>query len=294
MLNRVRYFHAIVQYNSFTEAAERCNISQSAISQQIHSLEEEVGTKLFNREKRRISLTEAGEHFYRKTLVIVNDYDRLVKETQKIGNGENAKLRIGVLLTYGGEELQLAISEFTTKYPTVDVSIMTKNHEELYESLNHESVDIILSDQRRLFSNDAENVVVQKNHCWIEIARRNQIAALDSVDQNDLRNFPCILVANQGQEENETTYYRQTYGFDGDFIFAPTIKDARLMVVANRGFFPVDGQPILSHFDATIARVPFYKNYEPFTKNLCIFWKKDNSGYYIEDFAEMLENKFIK
>ncbi|MCH5352170.1 MAG: LysR family transcriptional regulator, partial [Acutalibacter sp.] len=68
MLNQVRYFQAVVRLGSFTEAAEECNISQSAISQQIKALEQELGVQLLERSKRKFTLTPAGEHFYKKSL----------------------------------------------------------------------------------------------------------------------------------------------------------------------------------------------------------------------------------
>ena len=59
MLKQIKYFLAVAECNSFTEAAERCFISQSAISQQISALEENLGVQLIKREKRKFSLTAA-------------------------------------------------------------------------------------------------------------------------------------------------------------------------------------------------------------------------------------------
>ena len=64
LFRQMKYFTAVVDCNSFTEAAEQCYISQSAISQQIRSLEKELGVELIHREKRKFSLTPAGEYFY--------------------------------------------------------------------------------------------------------------------------------------------------------------------------------------------------------------------------------------
>ncbi len=294
MLNQLRHFQVIVECGSFTEAAEQCHISQSAISQQIQSLEAELGVKLLNREKRKISLTEAGEYFYRKSLILVADYERLVRETLKIANGKEISLKLGVILTYGGEELQKAVSEFSRKYPDINIKITTGNHEELRKQILSEELDLLLSDQRRAFFNSANNVIVQKNLCYIEIAKDNPISKLDRVHASDLRNIPCIVICNEGQEFEEKHYYQTTYGFEGEFLYANSIKEARLMVVSNRGFIPVEGEPVLSHFSQTIERVPLYVRGTQFERNLCIFWQKDNSGYIIEDFAEMLENQFKK
>lgn len=292
MLNQLRYFQAIVECGSFTEAAEQCHISQSAISQQIQSLEAELGVKLLSREKRKISLTPAGEHFYRKSLVLVSDYERLVRETTKIANGNETSLRIGVLLSYGGEELQRAVTVFTRKYPDINIKIKAGNHEELREWLLAEEVDINLSDQRRSFSNSAYNVILRTNQCYIEIAKDNPISKLDHVTSEELRNTPCILVCNEGQEFIEKQYYQSDWHVNGEFLYASSVKEARLMIVSNKGYMPVDGEPVLSHFSENITRVPYNIGSTQFERNLCVFWNKDNSGYIIEDFAEMLEDEF--
>ena len=66
MLRQIKYFKAVVRNNSFSEAAGECHISQSAISQQIKALENELGFSLLERKNRKFVLTPAGEHFYKK------------------------------------------------------------------------------------------------------------------------------------------------------------------------------------------------------------------------------------
>lgn len=76
LFRQIEYFQAVIETGSFYQAAEKCNVSQSAISQQIKKLEEELGVKLLDRHNRTFSLTPAGEHFYRKSLVIVSDIEQ--------------------------------------------------------------------------------------------------------------------------------------------------------------------------------------------------------------------------
>ena len=82
MLKQIRYFQSVVRLGSFTAAAEEHFISQSAVSQQIKALEEELGVTLLERKKRNFTLTPAGEFFYKKSLVLVADYDNIVSEVQ--------------------------------------------------------------------------------------------------------------------------------------------------------------------------------------------------------------------
>ena len=67
LLRQIQYFQKVVECRSFTEAAEQCHISQSAISQQIRALEDELGFDLLIRRNRSFELTPAGEYFYHKS-----------------------------------------------------------------------------------------------------------------------------------------------------------------------------------------------------------------------------------
>ena len=128
MLKQIRYFQSVVKLGSFTEAAEEHYISQSAISQQIKALEDELGVKLLERKKRSFTLTEAGEYFYRKSLVLVADYDSIVREVQNISGSRGELLKVGLLKGYSGKEFNRAVSEFTAKFPDVTVEVTHGNH----------------------------------------------------------------------------------------------------------------------------------------------------------------------
>jgi hypothetical protein len=64
------------------------------------------------------------------------------------------------------------------------------------------------------------------------------------------------------------------------------------MVVANRGFLPVEGTSSDSFFGATLRRLPLLRDGAQIKRRYCAFWKKDNSGYYVEEFAEMLKGMY--
>lgn len=288
----MKYFQAVVRCKSFTEAAEQCFISQSAISQQIQALEHELGVKLLNREKRKISLTPAGEYFYRKSLVLMDDFERLRHETVRIANKEKAELRIGYLRCYGGQEFRLAIAEFSEKYPDVSVHIINGNHEDLYDALRTGGVDLILNDQRRAFSDEYVNFVLATSECYIEIAARNPIASLGCIETDELKNIPCILVASPEQQENERTYYQEIVGIKGDFLFAENLEEARLLAIGGKGFMLIEGGENEPSFVAALRRMLLTRSGKPIKRNYCAFWKTDNSGYYIEDFADILKSKF--
>lgn len=65
-----------------------------------------------------------------------------------------------------------------------------------------------------------------------------------------------------------------------------------MMVISGQGFLPVEGNSQIMSFGASLRRVPLYRREEPVTRNYCLFWKKENSGYYVETFSDILRQKF--
>lgn len=292
MLRQIKYFQAVVRCGSFTQAAEECYISQSAISQQIQALEQELGISLLARGNRKFSVTPAGEYFYKKSLILTADFEKLCRETIRIAHEDEPQLRIGYLKCYSGKEFHEAVAEFTDTYPDIAIHIINGNHEELYDELRQGRVDLILNDQRRAFSDEYVNLLLTTSECYIEIAGRSPFAGMESVNVQDLKDTPCILIASQNQRENEQDYYRNIVGINGEFLFADNLEEARLLVIGGKGFMPVEGTVGTLQFGTTLYHVPLLRGGKPIKRNYCAFWKVDNSDYYIKKFADILKSKF--
>ena len=292
LLRQIAYFQAVVEQGSFTEAAEQCHISQSAISQQIQALEAELGVQLLERRRRKFELSPAGEHFYKRSLVLTADLEQLRRDTVRIARAGGQELSIGYLTSYSGEELHRAIAAFSERHPEVELHVTDGNHETLFDGLRFGKIDLALNDQRRAFSDAYENLVLMETACYVEMASHNPLSKLDTVSVDALKNTPCILVASQSQQEEEQRFYRDIIGFKGEFLFADTLQAARVMVVSNRGVMPVEGPNSDSFFGATLKRIPLIRNEIPLRRTYCAFWKKDNSGYFVEDFADILKSMY--
>lgn len=292
MLRQIRYFQSVVRNNSFSEAAEECHISQSAISQQVKALENELGFPLLERHNRKFALTPAGEHFYKKSLVLVADYEQMCNEAAKIARGDAAVLKIGFLRSYNSPEVHQALEEFSAKYPGISVQLLYGNHEELFTLLRTGGADLVLNDQRRAFSDEYVNLILATSKMYVELAARNPVASLPSVTVQELKNIPCILVASKEQQAIEKEFYQTIIGIQSEILYAENLEEARMMVISGQGFLPVEGSSQAMTFGASIRRVPLCRGEEQITRNNCLFWKKDNSGYYVEEFSNILRSKF--
>ena len=227
LLRQMKYFVAIADCGSFTEAAERCFISQSAISQQIAALEEELGVRLIEREGRRCRLTPAGEYIARRSRAVLASVEQMREETVRIGSDSELNLTIGYLSGYDGQELPRAITAFSATYPEVVVNVFKGTHEELYRAILSGEANFLLSDQRRAFSDECENYILNQSPAYIDVAASHPLADREIVTNDELEKYPCIVVSDRAEEETEGKYYGEYLGIGKQFLFAASLDEAR-------------------------------------------------------------------
>lgn len=292
LFKQMQYFISIVKNNSFTEAAEENYISQSAISQAIKSLEDELGVKLLKRSNRSFTLTNAGEYFYKQCLIMVDEVDRIEQNLRKIATQKNDELRIGNINNYCGLEIYNAIIKFSEIYPNIDIEIQTGNHEELYEQMKNNRLDIVINDQRRALSEEYMNHYLYRSPCYIEVSNKSLLHELKEITFEDLKQIPCIIISSKNQQDNEVEYYGNTLGFDGNFIFAENLDEARILVGANKGFLPIASTPTLAEVPDGITRILLVRNGERVERNYYAFWNKMATDILKEEFASILEKEY--
>ena len=153
--------------------------------------------------------------------------------------------------------------------------------------------DLVFNDQRRALSDEYVNFEICETETYIQVAKHNQLSALDSIELDDLKNTPCILVAAKEQREIEATYYRETLGFKGGFVFAENLQEARMAVASGKGVIPTELSQKGEYFDDSVKMIPLMRNGKRFKRKYFAFWKADNSGYYTEEFADILKAQFV-
>lgn len=143
-IRHLKYFIAIADTGSFSEASRRCCLSQSAISQQIKSLEDELDVRLFERSPHRVVLTESGEMLLPMARKVVDDAERCRERMQDVKGLLCGELTIG--LTYTLESyVRQAMAKFMRLYPNVKLNIRYKNIAELISMLREGEVDMAFS-----------------------------------------------------------------------------------------------------------------------------------------------------
>jgi DNA-binding transcriptional LysR family regulator len=141
-LRHLRYFTAVAENGGFGQTARLLHVSQSALSEQIHDLEAELGVSLFDRSNRRIRLTSHGEQFLKDAQAVLASADKSVANVQKSLRGEIGTLTIGFFVGGTGAFFSKIIKEFRHRYEGVQVSLVEMAPGMQHQVLQSGAVDV--------------------------------------------------------------------------------------------------------------------------------------------------------
>ncbi|MEA4932079.1 MAG: LysR family transcriptional regulator [Lawsonibacter sp.] len=138
---KLQYFISTARHLNFTKAAAECHVSQTVISRQIASLEDELGLSLFFRNKQRVELTPVGADFYRDAVYLLQYQKAMVDRLHGEKNSCKGVLKIGVG-PYEEELIQKLLLRFVAIYPEINVSCWMFSYEILPFRFNRGLVDV--------------------------------------------------------------------------------------------------------------------------------------------------------
>ena len=123
MMSKYRVFCTVVELGSFTQAANKLNYSQSAVSQTIKALEQELGTTLVSRQTHRLQLTRDGESYLPFLQEIAAAEARLERRKEELSQLQNSEIRLGTFTSISRTYLPPRIQAFSARYPGVRFSM---------------------------------------------------------------------------------------------------------------------------------------------------------------------------
>lgn len=140
----IRYFITMAHCLSFTQAANKHHITQTAMSRYIASLEEQVGVRLFERSSRKVALTEAGRVFAEGMEKMLKEYDTLMERTRAAGNDYKGHVKVGIGI-YEYSNTENFFSEFLELYSDIKIDIFQFPYSTLTEQFRMNELDVIIS-----------------------------------------------------------------------------------------------------------------------------------------------------
>ncbi|RZI05724.1 LysR family transcriptional regulator, partial [Staphylococcus condimenti] len=144
-IKQMSYFIAVVQQGGMTNASKELYVAQSTISKAIKDLENELGSPLFDRSKRHLTLTDSGEIFYKKSLEIMNLFDNLPKEVNQLKGLEAGHISIGLSAVMNMNKFIETLGDFHQMYPNITYNLVENGGKALEQLIINNEIDIVLA-----------------------------------------------------------------------------------------------------------------------------------------------------
>lgn len=236
---QLQYFVSLAKTLNFTQSAEEFYITQPALSRQIYELENEVGAILLFRSKRNVSLTRAGEEFYKYAIEILERMETGSNAIRAIANGVTGKIAIST--TPSQQSLvKEVIQRFSEQFPSIQLFLSVDTREGQISSINQKKNDVYFSFYSLLKNHTSiKSHIVTKEKFFVYLPEKNVMSTSDK-DQTALKSIPFITVSQQNAPYLsvlvQEVFKRKGFGLNEKIIYAPNLESVILSVKSGLGY----------------------------------------------------------
>ncbi|MBN3499706.1 LysR family transcriptional regulator [Arthrobacter pascens] len=234
-LRRLRIFAAVSEVGSFTAAAQRMYMTQSAVSQQMSILEREVGVALFLRMPRGIRLTEAGQTLAAHAHRLFVEISSIEQEMRGFANGPQ-EIRLGTFPSAGTDLLPQALRSFMALHPNVRVLPSSLSGSDPVGLLRDGSIHLLL-----MFEYDFDprpvdpalmNIHLTDDPLMVVLPKDHPLAGAERVELAALAGEPWVIRAHRPPHEDPHDTVFRIAGFEPDIVFRSDDYQSLLGLVA--------------------------------------------------------------
>ncbi len=235
-LRDLRYFCLVAETGSVTRAADTLCVSQPFVTKVIHRLEEELGTKLFDLERRRVVLNQNGEYFYRHAREILDKLDRLTEDMAAMQ--EQAEFTTTLLYNNAGY-LSALNSAFMAQYPHSVLSETYAKRSDIIDLLNTNKADFaialppITGEESRLI----ETITVLKDTGSIMVPPDHPLYQKEFVTLEEIAPYPIVIAPKGSGMRDTIDHIFERRGLTPNVVYETNDMDLqqRAVLVDKRG-----------------------------------------------------------
>jgi LysR family transcriptional activator of glutamate synthase operon len=234
-LRQVQYFLSIATTGSFSSAAEELYISQSSLSKQIIALERELGFQLFDRSKRKVSLTKAGETFLKHAPRLVEIYQGIWADLDKY-RAETATFSIAAIPAIAQYGITDYIAEFQKIYPHIRFNLEEREGQSILPSLDAHEYDLGFIRDNYLNRDQYNGIEICKDKLLVAVSNKHPNAHRTSIALAELANENFIMFDKVAILHEVTMQACKQAGFTPRIFYASVRIESILgLVAANVG-----------------------------------------------------------
>ena len=239
-MQQVRYFVALADILNFTRAAEKCNVSQPALTRAIQQLEHEFGGPLFHRERGNTHLSELGRMML-PYLQTVEEQCRAAREQAKaVKKLEKATLTIGTMCTIGPQLLAELMIRFQAAHPDVDVRVVDAGAPQMIEMLEKGELEVAIVGVPEELPDNLHQLPIFEEKFVIVLPPNHRLVASNPIRGAELDKEPYVCRSNcevfepvRKELESRSVFLRQVFSSPRDDWVQGMIKAG-----LGLGFFP--------------------------------------------------------
>jgi len=196
-LRQLKYFIGVAEELHFGKAAEKLFVSQPALSQQIHLLEDEIGVELFNRHKRtqfrKVELTEAGIVFLGEAKLIIQNCEKALENARKVGLQQKI-LKLGVYRMMLRSRIVDVIKVFTENFPDIEIKIVElPTFLAVQDALCEESIDLGIT-LLPLKSSSLVATPFKTGYLKVMLSENHPLSGMENLQLEQLKNEKWIEI----------------------------------------------------------------------------------------------------
>lgn len=197
-LRHLRYFQAVAEELSFSQASRRLHIAQPALSRAVQDLESELGTRLIERDRRTVALTPAGAVLLHETALLLERFEESMRRVRRTASGEEGELRLGYIGPPTQCFLGRLLHDYRSRYPKVSVHLEERTPERVWEMVAKGRLSVAITrplpgqGERSL-----ETLLLRKEPLGIVVPLDHPLAARESVTWKMLAQESLIVLARR-------------------------------------------------------------------------------------------------
>jgi DNA-binding transcriptional LysR family regulator len=270
-IKQVQFFLAVVTAGSFSAAADELYVTQSSISKQIIALEKELGIALFDRSKRKIELTRAGETFLKHARNLSTDYLTMLTEMSNNQPSPNFSiLAIPVIAQYG---ITNHLARFKTAYPKLNFTLDEREAAAILPALNNHQYDLAFIRDYTLDSEIYSFLKIAGDKLQVVVSENHPFAGRESVSLGELADENFIMF-DKGTIIHELTVDAcRRAGFQPRIFYASLRVESILGLVSSNSGIALMMKKIFDfHKPPDVVAIPLLETIE---SNLVLAWLKN-------------------
>jgi DNA-binding transcriptional LysR family regulator len=292
-INQLKYFVTAANCLNFTEAGKIHFISQTAITQHIQSLEEQLGVKLFIREKRKVFLTPAGKVFLEEARAILERTRIAVEKTEKAASGATGTLNIGYVKGFENSEFGTGIRKFHDTHPNIEFYLYRSAHLDLMMQMDKNEIDIaftIVFPGAKIPGYTSRRIGIQR--LYAVLYPSHPFANQKSIKRSDLKNERFVLTKfydNKIAEDYHTPKQFVESGYLPNTIATSSDPETLQLLVSTGMGISIMPEHAVKYVRQSDDLVFLPMEGENEYLDVVAFWKEENENPALKQFIHLME-----